>query len=175
MPQKPSKKYKLAASDVQKEAVELEPVQILNKRTRCGGSDRASLVKTVKKPLNQTKRIIRKLKLPLGVEEEESREGVSLMSQVVEEKHLEAAQHVLKLTKELSESTLGQASEVLKTHMEIKTEQGTSDASRPKASKGNHTHSSPSKPIDLDSSLDSGDELPLSQRYTKLQKRKPPY
>lgn len=50
------KAVKPAASGIQKEVAELEPSQILTKRTRGGGSDRTSLAQTaVKQPMHKTR------------------------------------------------------------------------------------------------------------------------
>lgn len=129
-------------------------------------------------PLKQRKKTIRKLVLPTYVVEEEVGEGgTNHMSRVVKERQVEVAQHVLGLTEELKEYAVSQASKVLKTHMEMKTKSGASDAHRLEVGaleSGNLAQSSPSKPIDIYSSSDSNDEFTLYQRYSTLRKAKTP-
>jgi hypothetical protein len=72
--------------------------------------------------MHKTRRPVRKLKLYAEALEDVSQEGGSSIAQVVEERYVEAAKQVLDLSRELEKSTVGQASEVLKTRMVIKSE-----------------------------------------------------
>jgi len=102
------------------------------------------------------------------------------MTQLVEEKYVESVKQAVNLSKELEQSTMGEASEVLKTHMQIKQEQGTSEvvSSNVGASgSGNIAQPNFSEHIDLDSPSHTYphiDDQPLSFIYSNIQKAKTP-
>lgn len=103
-----------------KEVAELEPSQILTTRTRGGGSDRTSSVQNrVQEPLHKPKKPARKLKLSTEASEDLASEDGSTIAQKVKEKVVEASKQLLDLSKDLEQSTMGQTSEVLKTHMKV--------------------------------------------------------
>lgn len=93
---------------------------------------------------------------------------------------MEAAKQVLDLSKKLENSIVGQASEVLKTHMKVKLEQGYSEASTSEAggsTAGNFAQTSISEPISLESPAHTSspiDDQTLSSIFTKLPKAKNP-
>lgn len=90
----------------------------MSKKTRGGGSDRTSPVKkVVQEPLHKSRRPTRKLKLSSEASEAVTSEGGRSIAQFVEDKYVKVVKKVFDLSKDLEQPTMGQASEVLKTHM----------------------------------------------------------
>lgn len=122
----------------------------MSKKTRGGGSNRTSPIKkVVQEPLHKSRRPTRKLKLSSEASEAVTSEGGRSIAQFVEDKYVKAVKKMLELSKDLEQPTVSQASEVLKTHMKVKLEQGTSEADV--SALGNIAHTSLSEPINLDS------------------------
>ena len=107
-----------------------------------------------------------------------SEEG-STVAQEVKEKVVEAAKQVLDLSKDLEHSTIGQASEVLKTHMKVKMELDSLEVVALVADASSNIASSTlSEPIDLDSPPHSSphlDDQPFSLVFSNLQKLRNPH
>ena len=170
---KNAKASKHAASGIHKEVAELEPSQVLTKRTRGRGSDAASQAhKVVRKTLQKPKKVTRKLKLSAKTSKDLTGEERTIMAQVVVKKHVEAAKKVLEMSKELEQSAMGQASEILKTKMQIKQEQGISEfVGLDVEATRNIASSTLSEPIDLDSPSHNSPHIndqPLSSVYSNL-------
>jgi hypothetical protein len=96
------------------------------------------------------------------------------MAQVVVKKHVEAGKQVFEMSKKLEQSTMGQASEISKTKMQIKQEQGTSEVVGSDVDATcNIASSTLSKLLDLDSPHTPHiDDQHLSSVYSNLQKAK---
>jgi len=123
---KKAKASELVAPDLQEEVADLEPVQVLEKRTRGGTSEADSPArkkkKVVKEPPPQTQRVSRRLKLSAEQTEELASEERSTLAQVVEKNHVEASQKLVDLTEQLQQTTVEEVGEILKAQMQVKRE-----------------------------------------------------